>query len=107
MTEPTAAAGALEAARAAALAAACPIPTCAAPAGQPCRYASRAEDMETGEPLHPLQPVWVYRTAHLERVALHTDGALFGYTLRALQRDTPKWRLALAQQRALYPGLDD
>jgi hypothetical protein len=96
---------ALDAARRDALAVPCPIPTCAAPVGEPCRYASRREDMATGEPLRPIQPVWVYRTAHLERVALHTDGRLFGYTLRALQRDARKWEAQAAQQRALYPGL--
>lgn len=96
---------ALNAARAAALAVACPVPTCAAPAGQPCRYASREEDMETGEPLRPIRPKWVYRTAHLERVALHTDGRLFGYTLRALERDHRKWMATAARQKALYPEL--
>lgn len=64
------------------IAVACPL--CGAEPGETCTYEAGAYDMETGESLRRLQTFT--RVPHHERVAVFTDGDLFGYTLRRLEQ---------------------
>lgn len=66
------------------IAATCPL--CHAKPKQPCTYQGGTYDMETGESLRRLQTFT--RAPHHERVAVYTDGDLFAYTLRWLEKDS-------------------
>lgn len=65
---------------------ACPLPGCGAQPGEPCSYLGPRIDSATGATVAMER---ITRAAHLERLAVFTDGRLFGYTLRKLQ---PKGR---------------
>ncbi len=62
---------------------ACPLPGCMAEPGHPCSYMGARIDHETGRTIAMER---ITRTAHLERLAVFTDGQLYGYTLRGLNR---------------------
>jgi hypothetical protein len=56
-------------------------PRCHVHAGEPCGYEGAKIDSETGL---TVGMQWITRSAHLERLAVFTDGRLYGYTLRKL-----------------------